>query len=408
MRIDKFIASRIFSFDKDNISAVVVRIAMLSVTLGVAVMLISVSVLIGFKHQIRDKVIGFAAHIQIVTFGNNHAIEESHFVADSALLAQLLATEGVKSVQKVAHKAGIIRTKDNIQAVVLKGVDKTYAWDYMQQSLIEGEIPDINLEATSNEVLISKFLANKLLLHAMDTLRMWFVGADGKQTRGRRFIVSGVYETGLVEFDERFIFGDLRHVQRLNGWQDSETGVIELMVNNISDINKIENSIYYSLPVQLASYSVYESYPHIFDWLGLQDMNVVIIIILMVFVSGITMISTLLIIILEKSRLIGLLKTMGAANVVIRRIFLIHSVRLLAKGMLLGNAIALIFILLQQQFGFLKLPADAYYLSQVPVSLAWIHFVLVNLGLIFLWLTSFIIPISVINKISPIKSIKFN
>ena len=251
-------------------------------------------------------------------------------------------------------------------------------------------------------------MANCLLLNIGDPLRMWCIGSDTRQVRGRRFSVAGIYETGLIEFDERFIFGDLRHVQRLNGWQTNEVGTIEVMLHDIAMLEQSADDIYYSLPIDLTSSSAYESYPHIFDWLNLQDMNVIIIILLMVFVSGITMISTLLIIILEKTRLIGLLKAMGAGNHLIGRIFLLHSMKILLQGMFVGNAIALIFILLQYYYGLFKLPAESYYLSEVPVSLSWPAFLLVNFGAIVLWMLSFVLPVSLINKVSPARSIKFN
>jgi lipoprotein-releasing system permease protein len=408
MRVDNFIASRIFSFGKDNISSVVIRIALISVSLGLAVMLISVSVLIGFKEQIRDKIIGFAAHIQVVSFNNNQSVEESPFVFSDSLRAQLGSIPAISSAHAVANKAGIIRTDDHIQGVILKGVDQTYDWHYLGQSLVSGVVPVFSDSVISDDVLISKQLANRLLLNPGDPIRMWFVGNDNRQARGRRFIVSGIYETGLFEFDERFIFGDIRHVQRLNGWNESEVGTVEIKLQDIGLLERTSEQVYYSLPIHLTSYDAYESYPHIFDWLNLQDMNVIIIILLMIFVSGITMVSTLLIIILEKTRLIGLLKAMGAGNQLIKRVFLIHSLKILLYGMGFGNFIAIAFVFIQYYFGLFRLPAESYYLSEVPVSIAWFPFFLINLGAVFLWMIAFILPVSVINAVSPAQSIKFN
>lgn len=408
MRVDSFIASRIFSFGKDNISSVVIRIALLSVSLGLAVMLISVSVLIGFKEQIRDKIIGFAAHIQVVSFNNNQSVEETPFVFTDSLRAQLASFPAICSVHAVANKAGIIRTDDQIQGVILKGVDQAYDWNYLGQSLVSGTVPVYSDSVISDDVLISKQLANRLLLNPGDPLRMWFVSNDNRQARGRRFNISGIYETGLFEFDERFIFGDIRHVQRLNGWNESEVGTVEIKLDDIALLESTSEQVYYSLPIHLTSYDAYESYPHIFDWLNLQDMNVIIIVLLMIFVSGITMVSTLLIIILEKTRLIGLLKAMGAGNQLIKRVFLIHSLKILLYGMAYGNFIAIAFVLIQYHFGLFSLPAESYYLSEVPVSIAYLPFLSINLGAIILWFIAFILPVSVINAVSPAQSIKFN
>ncbi len=408
MRIERFIASRIFSSDKDNISATVIRIALLSVALGIAVMLISIAVLVGFKQQIRDKVIGFAAHIQIEKLTVHQTVENPPFVPDSALWTILESMTGVVSVQKVANKGGIIRTDEAIQGVVLKGIDAHYDWSYLQDWIIDGRAPQFNDTTSSDEVLISKHIADKLMLQIGDPMRMWFVGSNGHQARGRRFSITGIYQTGLVEFDELYVFGDIKHVQRLNGWQDNEISSIEVKIDDISRTQEIADRIYFSLPVDLAAYSAYESYPQIFDWLNLQDVNVIVILILMVCVSGITMISTLLILIIEKTPLIGLLKAMGARNRTIRSIFFRHSLRLLGKGLITGNIIALLLIWLQHSFGILKLPAESYYLSEVPVAIAWLDFLLVNAGAVLLWMASFTIPVAVVNKISPTRSIKFN
>ncbi|MCK9447600.1 MAG: ABC transporter permease [Bacteroidales bacterium] len=408
MRIERFIASRIFSSDKDNISATVIRIALLSVALGIAVMLISIAVLVGFKQQIRDKVIGFAAHIQIEKLTVHQTVENPPFVPDSALWTSLESMTGVVSVQKVANKGGIIRTDEAIQGVVLKGIDTHYDWSYLQDWIIDGRAPQFNDTTSSDEVLISKHIADKLMLQIGDPMRMWFVGSNGHQARGRRFSITGIYQTGLVEFDELYVFGDIKHVQRLNGWQDNEISSIEVKIDDISRTQEIADRIYFSLPVDLAAYSAYESYPQIFDWLNLQDVNVIVILILMVCVSGITMISTLLILIIEKTPLIGLLKAMGARNRTIRSIFFRHSLRLLGKGLITGNIIALLLIWLQHSFGILKLPAESYYLSEVPVAIAWLDFLLVNAGAVLLWMASFTIPVAVVNKISPTRSIKFN
>lgn len=407
MRSDRFIASRIFQQGKSHVSAGIVRIAVLSVALGIAVMLVSVAVVVGFKQQIRDKVIGFVAHIQIEPLSNNSSLEAAPISIESAYMAELAAMQEVRHVQKVALKAGIVKTEEHIQGLVLKGVDSGYNWDYLNQYLTEGNLPEVNDSIRTDEVLISTQLASRLLLKTGDPLRMWFVSPENQQTRGRRFIVSGIYETGLAEFDAMYIFGDLRHVQRLNNWDDNQAGMIELLLWNVDDLQKVADRVYYSTPFDLTSTTAREAYPHIFDWLDLQDMNVIILIILMVLVSGITMISTLLIIILERTAMIGILKALGADNQIIRRIFLINSLRILIKGLIWGNAAAILLILLQLQFGFLKLPAESYYLSEVPFHFSLLHLLLINAGAVLIWMLTLLIPTSIVQRIQPSKAIRF-
>lgn len=407
MRPEAFIASKIFSLSPDKVSTLVMRITLLSVTIGVAVMLISLAIVVGFKNQIRDKVIGFVAPIQIESLDQNESLQQSAIQLDSVLIDNILKLEGVKAVQAVAEKAGIIKTEDQIQGVVLKGVDANYNWSYFQSKIIAGKLPDYQDDARSVEVLISKSLSNKLLLKVGDPLRMWFVDGNEK-ARGRKFTVSGIYETGLVEFDERYVFGDINQIRRLNNWTETEAGNIEVLLSENSSATALNELIYFSLPVNLTSFTAFSSYPHIFDWLNLQDMNVIIIIILMVMVSGITVISMLLMMVIERTSMIGILKAMGASNQMIRRLFLLYSAKLLFYGLLAGNALGIGFAFFQQQTGFLKLPAESYYLSTVPIDLQLLSVILINLGAGVIWFLMLLIPSFVINRIKPASAIKFS
>lgn len=408
MRPETFIASKLFSNSKNNVSSVIVRIAVLSVAIGLAVMIISVAIVIGFKEQIRNKVIGFVAHIQIEALDNNASWEAKPVVLDQQFIEKLKQIKGVDNVQSVAKKAGIIRTEEHIQGVVLKGVGTDYNWNYLNRHLISGRIPLISDTINSDEVLISKNTASKLRLKTNDVLRMWFVSGENQQVRGRRFKVVGIFETGLAEFDNMYIFGDLKHVQKLNNWGQKEVGSLEVTLHNIENIKQIEEDIYYIIPVELSISTAIESNPQIFDWLDLQDMNVIIIIILMVLVSGITMISTLLIIILERTSMIGILKAMGADNQFIQKVFLLNSLAVLLKGISWGNLVAIVFCLLQLQFGFLKLSAESYFLTEVPIHFSLVHILIINLGAILIWFVTLIIPITIVNQIQPAKAIRYN
>jgi len=402
----KFIADRIFSLSRQNLSSTVMRLAVTSVALAIIVMLVAWAVVVGFKNQIRDKVVGFVAPIHIQALDKNESVEETPFVLDSSLIMRLNSVEGIRHYQMVANKAGMIKTDEEIQGVVLKGVDENYDWTYFNSCLLEGKAPEYHANERSTEVMVSKAIANKMLLGVDDDVRVWFIDKD-MQARGRKFTVTGIFETGLTEFDERFVFADLNQIRKLNGWEDNEAGLLEIALQPNADINAVNAKLYYSLPSHLASYTARDSNPQIFDWLDLLDTNVWLIMALMLLVAGITVVSMLLIIIIERTSTIGLLKAMGASNRFVREVFLRRSLRILLIGMLIGNAIGLGFCFLQQHIGFISLDAATYYLSTVPIELHPLTVLLINVGTFLLWVLMLLIPTSVINRTSPTKSIRF-
>jgi len=402
----KFIADRIFSLSKENLSSTVMRLAVTSVALAIIVMLIAWAVVVGFKNQIRDKVVGFVAPIHVQSLDKNESVEETPFVLDSVLISWLNAVEGIQHYQLVANKAGMIKTDDEIQGVVLKGVDENYDWTYFAQCLIDGQTPQYKAGERSTEVLVSKVIADKMLLNVGDDVRVWFIDKD-QQARGRKFKVSGIFETGLYEFDERYVFADLNQIPKLNGWEDNEAGLLEIALEADADVDQVNDTLYFSLPMNLASYTARQSNPQIFDWLDLLDTNVWLIMALMLLVAGITVISMLLIIIIERTSTIGLLKAMGASNKFVREVFLRRSLRILLIGMVIGNVIGLAFCFIQQYTGLIKLDAATYYLSAVPIELHLSTVVFINLGTFLLWVLMLLIPTSVINRITPTKSIRF-
>ena len=402
----KFIADRIFSFSKENLSSTVMRLAVTSVALAVVVILISWAVVVGFKNQIRDKVIGFVAPIHVQALDKNESMEETPFVLDSLLVSRLNSIQGISHYQQVANKAGMIKTDEEIQGVVLKGVDENYDWTYFESCLLEGKAPKYTADERSTEVLVSKVIADKMLLGVGDDVRLWFIDKD-MQARGRKFSVSGIFETGLYEFDERYVFADLNQIRKLNGWEDNEAGLLEIALDEGADVDQVNEKLYYALPSELASYTARQSNPQIFDWLDLLDTNVWLIMALMLLVAGITVISMLLIIIIERTSTIGLLKAMGANNKFVRQVFLLRSLRILLIGMLIGNVIGLGFCFFQQYTGFIKLDAATYYLSAVPIEMHFTTVLFINLGTFLLWVSMLLIPTSVINRITPTKSIRF-
>ena len=403
----KIISDRLFSLSKGNLSSTVMRLAVTSVALALMVMIVSLAVVVGFKNQIRDKVVGFVAPIHIQALDRNESYEEVPFVVDGRLQKALESTEGIRHYQLVANKAGMVKTDDEIQGVVMKGVGTDYDWSYFTTCLKAGEVPTYVDGERSTEVLVSKVVADKMLLSVGDDVRVWFIDED-MQARGRKFTVKGIFETGLSEFDERYMFCDLDQIRKLNHWNDDETGLVEVWLDDVERMDEVNESLYFCIPGTLASYTARDTNPQIFDWLALLDTNVWLILVLMFLVAGITVVSMLLIIIIEKTSTIGLLKAMGASNGFVRQVFMRRSVRILLLGMAIGNAIGLGFCLLQQYTGFIHLDPETYYLSAVPIELHLGTVVLLNAAVFVLWMLMLLIPTSIINRIRPSKSIRFD
>lgn len=402
----KFISDRLFSFSRDSLSATVMRLAVTSVALAIVVMIISLAVVVGFKHQIRDKVIGFVAPIHIQALNRNESFEEQAFVVDDRLKNALDNTHGIHHYQPVGNKAGMIKTDEEIQGVIMKGVDSHYDWSYFERCLVDGVVPHYVDSARSTEALVSKAIANKLLLSVGDPMRVWFIDED-MQARGRKFDIVGIFETGLSEFDERYVFCDLNQIRRLNHWEMNEAGLMEVWLDDVESMEAINDSLYFRIPGNLACYTARESNPQVFDWLALLDTNVWLILVLMFLVAGITMISMLLILIIERTSTIGLLKAMGASDQFVRQVFLHRSMRILLIGMLIGNLLGLGFCFLQYHTGFIYLNPETYYLSSVPIEIQPVTVLLLNLGTFALWLLMLLIPTAIINRIRPSRSIRF-
>ena len=402
----KFLSNRLFSLSKGSLSSTVMRLSVTSVALAITVMLISLAVVVGFKNQIRDKVVGFVAPIHVQALDRNESYEEQPFVMSGKLEQALESTEGIRHYQGVANKAGMIKTDDEIQGVVMKGVGVDYDWTYFEKSLVDGTLPQYVEDERSNEVLVSKLIADRMLLAVGDDVRVWFIDEDMK-ARGRKFNVKGIFETGLSEFDERYVFCDIGQIRKLNRWEDHEVGLVEVWLDDVEAMDEVNAKLYFNIPGNLASYTARESNPQIFDWLALLDTNVWLILGLMFLVAGITVISMLLIIIIEKTSTIGLLKAMGASNGFVRKVFLQRSVRILLLGMLIGNVIGIGFCLIQQFTGFIHLNPETYYLSAVPIELHWVTVVILNVACFVLWLLMLLIPTGIINRIRPSRSIRF-
>ena len=413
MNTEIFIARKLI-VSKDNrksISRSILNIAILGISLGLAVMIVAMAVVTGFKNEISRKVVGFAAHIQILNFDSNISFETQPINSKQEFLKELREDPSVASVQVFATKAGIIKTKSDIQGVVLKGVGHDYDWRFLQDYLREGEILTLTDSIRSNNVLISRYIASLLKLNINDDFLMYFIQ---EPPRMRRFTVTGIFETSLEEFDKVFIFGDIRHIQKLNDWTEEQISGFEVNLADFSDLEEqtymVMNKVGFGFEEdgsRLKVINIHDKYPQIFDWLNLQDMNVLIILILILVVAGFNMVSGLLILILDRTNMIGILKALGSPNVSIRKIFMYQSGFLIIRGLLWGNIIGIGICLLQKYTGIMELDQSSYYLNTVPVNLNALHIIALNLGTALAIILMLIIPSMIISRISPAMAIRF-
>lgn len=407
LNFELFIAKRILSRDKGNFSRPIVRISLVSIALGLAVMIISVAVTTGFKSAISDKVTGFASHIQITSFENNKTFELAPLDMNQSFYPSLNDSSGIRHIQVFATKSGLIKTTDQIQGIVMKGIWTDFDTSFFAESIIAGSMLKIDPDKRTDSILISRKIADKLNFKVGDPVRVYFINPDEASPRGRKFVVQGIYETGLEDFDNQYILGDMRHIQKLNNWEDFQVSGFEIFLDDFRTIDQNWERIYNNIGYELNATSIKEAYPQIFDWLNLQDMNVIIILVLMIAVAVINMISTLLILILEKTNMIGILKALGAKGVSIRKVFLYNAAFIVGKGLLWGNAFGLAVALLQQNLRLIKLNQESYYVSYVPVHLDLWTVMALNLGTLALCVLFLLIPSYVIARISPVKAIRW-
>ncbi|MBN1253352.1 MAG: ABC transporter permease [Bacteroidales bacterium] len=413
MNTELFIAKRLFisKENKNAISNSVIKIAIIGIALGMIIMILSIAIVTGFKQEVRRKVVGFGSHIIITNYDSNLSYETAPIKKNQSFYPDIESVEGIKHIQTFAVKAGIIKTKEDIQGVVLKGIGYEYDWSFFKNNIIEGEnfIVDKNLK--TDKVLISKYIASLLKLKVGDPLFMYFVQ---KPVKSRRFEISGIYNTGIEEFDKTFIITDIAHVQKLNDWSNNQVSGFEIIIDDFDNLEKmtsevfdIVGTIYDENEDQLKVKNIRENYQQIFDWLKLSDTNVWIILGLMLLVGGFNMISGLLVIILERTNMIGILKALGAKNFSIRKIFIYYASFLIGKGLFWGNLIGITLCLLQYYFHIFKLDPASYYIDNVPINLKITHLLLLNTGTLFITTLMLIIPSIIIAKISPVKAIKF-
>lgn len=405
MNLPLFIAKRITFSSKRTFSKLIVRIAILGIMLGLAVMILAVAIVKGFKSEIREKVRGFAGDIQVVKYDLNTSYENSPFRMQPATLKNLRSYPEVAYAQPFATKPGIINTRDEVEGVVLKGVDKSYNWNYFKNILVAGKPIDFSDTLKSQrQILISKYTAERLNLKVGDDFLMYFVQ---QPLRKRKFEIVGIYNLGVEEVDKMYVIGDLGLVRRLNNWQAGEVGGYELRLKDFKQLDSAANKVYENLDIDLKSFTVKESYPTIFEWLSLLDVNTQVILVLMLAVAVINMISALLIMILERTNMIGILKALGSSNWNIRKIFLYNAAYLIGVGLLLGNLLGVGIGLFQASNHFFQLDQASYFITFVPVQLEFFDVLLLNAGTLIVCVLVLLIPSLLVSRISPVKAISF-
>jgi len=409
LRFEYFIAKRIIGSKsyKSSISAPIIKIGIIAIAIGVIVMMIAIATGVGLQHKIRDKAVAFNGHITISNFDTNTSNESQVPISiNQEFYPEFKSVEGLSHIQAVATKFGLIRTETDFEGMVLKGVGTDYNWRYFKEFLIEGRRPDFSKDQSA-EVLISQYLANRLSFKAGDSFQMLFTSADGERVRHRKFDVVGIYNSGFQELDQTYLIGDIKHVQRLNGWTPTQIGNFEVFIDDYSELELKGEEIYQSTPSLLRTEMVTETYATTFEWVKIFDNNIYGIIGIMIIVAGINMITALLVLILERTQMIGILKALGTNNWSIRKLFLYNAGYLILLGLFWGNIIGLGVLLIQKYFKLFPLDPSVYYVTEVPVYIDLSYILLLNIGTFVVCLIMLLVPSYIITKISPVKAMRF-
>jgi len=411
LNFEYFISKRLIGAKdyKSNISAPIIKIATVAIAIGVIMMLITVATGIGLKQKIRDKIAAFNGHIIINNLNNNNSQETQKPISTAQdFYPDFKSVEGIDHVQGVATKYGIIRTETDFEGIIVKGVGTDYRWDYLEEYLVEGKLPVYKKNGNSTDILISSYLANRLQFKVGDKVIVYFMNEEDRdRPRLVAFEVSGIFNSGFQEFDETFLIADLSQLQRLNKWEDTEVGNFEVFIDDFSKIDEKGGEVYRHISSFLDAKTIKQAYPSIFEWVSLFDFNIALIIGIMILVSGINMITALLVLILERTQMIGMLKAFGSTDWSVRKIFLYNAAYLIVKGLFWGNLIGIGMLLLIKHFKLVPLNPETYYVTEAPVYLDFNYILLINLGTLALCMLMLLIPSYIITKITPAKSIRF-
>jgi lipoprotein-releasing system permease protein len=410
LNLEYFIAKRLITAKdyKSSISAPIIKIAISAIAIGIIMMLVSVATGIGLQQKIREKVSAFNGQVIISNYDNNQSeVTLSPISKKQDFYPKFTSVPEVRHIQAIASKAGIIRTETAFEGIIFKGVGDDYDWNNIKEYLVNGRLPDYS-KAINQEVLLSRFLADRLNLKVGDEFNTFFIKEDqNKLPNVRRFKIAGIFNSGFQDFDATYIIGDIRHIQRINKWTPNEVGAFEVFLKDFDNIKATGDEIYQQTSSTLDTKTIIEKYSYIFDWLQLFDFNIIVILAIMIIVATINMVVALLVLILERTQMIGILKALGANNWVIRKIFLYNALYLILRGLFWGNLIGISILLIQQHFGVVQLNPENYYVNQAPVYLNWGYVLLVNLLTVTVCFLVLLVPSYIITKISPVKAIRF-
>lgn len=411
MNLEYFIAKRLITAKhyKSSISAPIIKIAVSAIAIGMIMMIVSVATGIGLQQKIREKVSAFNGHIIISNYDNNQSEATLTPISKKQdFYPKFNSVPEVTHIQAIATKAGIIRTEAAFEGIIFKGVGVDYQWDNIKEYIVSGNLPDLS-NNISQEVVISQYLANRLKLKAGDSFNTFFIKEDQNQLpNSRRFKIAGIFNSGFQDFDATYIIGDIRHIQRMNKWQPNEVGAFEVFVNDFNNIEAVGEKVYEQTSSTLDTKTIVEKYTYIFEWLKLFDFNIIVILGVMILVATINMVVALLVLILERTQMIGIVKALGANNWSVRKIFLYNAFYLIVRGLFWGNLIGVSMLLIQQYFGIVELNPENYYVNQAPVYLNWGYVALLNLLTITVCSLVLLIPSYIITRITPVKSIRFD
>ncbi|WP_064714195.1 ABC transporter permease [Flavobacterium succinicans] len=407
MMLEYFIAKRLITVRdyKSSISAPIINIAIAAIAIGIIMMMVSVATGIGLQEKIREKIAAFNGHIVITNFDSNQS--EATLVPVSlqqSFYPKFKTIPEVTHVQAVAVKTGIIRTESAFEGIMFKGVGKDYEWKYIQEYMVQGRLPSVN-GALNQEVVISEFIASRLQLKLGDSFHSYFMKPNGYNVRN--FKIVGIFNSGFQEFDASYILGDIRHVQRLNKWATNQVGAFEVFVKDFNAIESVGEKVYQETSSTLDSRTIVEKYSYIFDWLKLFDINIIVILVVMILVATINMVVALLVLILERTQMIGILKALGANNWSVRKIFLYNAYYLIVRGLFWGNLIGILILVAQHYFGIVKLNPENYYVNQAPVYINIGYILLLNLMTVVVCFLVLLLPSYIITRISPVRAIRY-
>jgi lipoprotein-releasing system permease protein len=408
LNFEYFLAKRIITTKsyKNSISGPIIKIGIAAIALGVIVMLISIATGLGMQHEIKNKISAFNGDISIYNFQTvNYEDSNIPLDFDEDLYSSIISTEGIIKVQKIATKFGLIRTNEDFDGVFFKGVDENYDLDRIKNFLIEGDFPNIS-NSISNKVVVSKLLAKRLKLNVGDDFQMLF-SRNSESSAIRKFEISGIFSSGFNELDSKYIIGDLSHIQKINKWNNDQIGNLEVFIDNYENLDLLTNEIYSITPSTVNVQSVRDKYYSIFDWIKLFDKNMIAIIIIMIIVASINIITVLIVLILERTNMIGVLKSLGSTNISLRKFFIYNSLYIVSLGLLIGNSIGLILIYLQKKYELISLDSEIYYVSSVPMHFDIYYIIGLNILTFFICFLVIILPSSLISNISPTKAVKY-